>query len=124
MNILNNWKMLELSTRDGESLVCIEGRVYGSNPRFPYFVTHPDLTGHRLQPEVQLDGDHDQTGLGVSPGQTGSHSSSLRAAASDAGRLSSLNQTSSVPVSTNWQPRLTGFEESHPRSTHETVKDG
>jgi hypothetical protein len=35
MNILNNWKMLDLITRDGESLVCVEGRVYGSNPRFP-----------------------------------------------------------------------------------------
>ncbi len=35
MNILNNWKMLDLITRDGEALVCIEGRVYGSNPRFP-----------------------------------------------------------------------------------------
>lgn len=35
MNILNNWKMLELVTRDHETLVCIEGRVYGSNPRFP-----------------------------------------------------------------------------------------
>ncbi|GEM_PF-873570 len=35
MNILNNWKMLDLVTRDGEELVCIEGRVYGSNPRFP-----------------------------------------------------------------------------------------
>jgi len=35
MNILNNWKTLELLTREGETLVCIEGRVYGSNPRFP-----------------------------------------------------------------------------------------
>jgi hypothetical protein len=35
MNILNHWKMLDLVTRDGEELVCIEGRVYGSNPRFP-----------------------------------------------------------------------------------------
>lgn len=35
MNILNNWKALELLTRDGATLVCIEGRVYGSNPRFP-----------------------------------------------------------------------------------------
>ncbi|EXI71107.1 MAG: hypothetical protein AW07_03776 [Candidatus Accumulibacter sp. SK-11] len=35
MNILNNWKMLDLVTRDGQELVCIEGRVYGSNPRFP-----------------------------------------------------------------------------------------
>ncbi|KFB67292.1 hypothetical protein [Candidatus Accumulibacter vicinus] len=35
MNILNHWKMLDLITRDGESLVCVEGRVYGSNPRFP-----------------------------------------------------------------------------------------
>ncbi|MBL8398657.1 MAG: hypothetical protein JNL84_11035 [Candidatus Accumulibacter sp.] len=35
MNILNNWKIVELKTSEGEILVCIEGRVYGSNPRFP-----------------------------------------------------------------------------------------
>lgn len=35
MNILNGWKILELLTPQGETLVCIEGRVYGSNPRFP-----------------------------------------------------------------------------------------
>lgn len=50
MNILNNWKMLELITRDGESLVCIEGRVYGSNPRFPtssHIRTSP-ITGYSV----------------------------------------------------------------------------
>lgn len=35
MNILNNWITLELITRDGERLVCIEGSVHGTNPRFP-----------------------------------------------------------------------------------------
>jgi hypothetical protein len=51
MNILNNWKTLELITREGERLVCIEGRVYGSNPRFPsssHIRTSP-LTGHRFE---------------------------------------------------------------------------
>jgi len=50
MNILNNWKMLELVTREGEDLVCIEGRVYGSNPRFPspsHIRTSP-ITGYSL----------------------------------------------------------------------------
>ncbi len=51
MNILNNWKMLELRTRQGESLVCIEGRVYGSNPRFPtssHIRTSP-VTGYSME---------------------------------------------------------------------------
>ncbi|WP_300454387.1 hypothetical protein [Accumulibacter sp.] len=51
MNILNNWKTLELVTRDGEQLVCIEGRVYGSNPRFPsssHIRTSP-ITGYSFQ---------------------------------------------------------------------------
>ncbi len=51
MNILNNWKILELVTRDGERLVCIEGRVYGSNPRFPsssHIRTSP-VTGYNLE---------------------------------------------------------------------------
>ncbi len=50
MNILNDWKMLDLVTRDGEALVCIEGRVYGSNPRFPsssHIRTSP-ITGYSL----------------------------------------------------------------------------
>lgn len=50
MNILNNWKMLDLITRDGESLVCVEGRVYGSNPRFPassHIRTSP-VTGYSI----------------------------------------------------------------------------
>ena len=51
MNILNNWKTLELITREGETLVCIEGRVYGSNPRFPsssHIRTSP-VTGYSFQ---------------------------------------------------------------------------
>lgn len=51
MNILNNWKILELITREGETLVCIEGRVYGSNPRFPsssHIRTSP-VTGYSLE---------------------------------------------------------------------------
>ncbi|MBE2260044.1 MAG: hypothetical protein H6942_11570 [Candidatus Accumulibacter sp.] len=51
MNILNNWKTLELVTRDGETLVCIEGRVYGSNPRFPsssHIRTSP-VTGYSFE---------------------------------------------------------------------------
>jgi hypothetical protein len=50
MNILNGWKTLELITREGETLVCIEGRVLGKNPRFPsssHIRTSP-LTGYRL----------------------------------------------------------------------------
>ncbi len=50
MNILNNWKMLDFVTRDGEPLVCIEGRVFGSNPRFPsssHIRTSP-VTGYSL----------------------------------------------------------------------------
>lgn len=50
MNILNNWKMLELVTREGDGMVCIEGRVYGSNPRFPsssHIRTSP-ITGYSL----------------------------------------------------------------------------
>ena len=50
MNILNNWKMLDFVTRSGEPLVCIEGRVYGSNPRFPsssHIRTSP-VTGYSL----------------------------------------------------------------------------
>lgn len=35
MNVLNSWKILRLKTSEGEVLVCLEGRVYGSNPRFP-----------------------------------------------------------------------------------------
>lgn len=35
MNVLNSWKILKLKTSEGEVLVCLEGRVYGSNPRFP-----------------------------------------------------------------------------------------
>lgn len=35
MNILNSWITLELITREGERLVCIEGSVHGTNPRFP-----------------------------------------------------------------------------------------
>ncbi len=51
MNILNNWKTLELLTREGETLVCIEGRVYGSNPRFPassHIRTSP-ITGYSFE---------------------------------------------------------------------------
>lgn len=51
MNILNNWKTLELRTRQGEYLVCIEGRVYGSNPRFPtssHIRTSP-ITGYTVE---------------------------------------------------------------------------
>ncbi|HRF13593.1 MAG: hypothetical protein ABTS16_09990 [Candidatus Accumulibacter phosphatis] len=50
MNILNNWKMLDLITRDGESLVCVEGRVYGSNPRFPTSscIRTSPVTGYRV----------------------------------------------------------------------------
>ncbi|MCB1931559.1 hypothetical protein [Accumulibacter sp.] len=51
MNILNNWKTLELITREGEMLVCIEGRVYGSNPRFPsssHIRTSP-VTGYAFE---------------------------------------------------------------------------
>ncbi|WP_300341892.1 hypothetical protein [Accumulibacter sp.] len=51
MNILNNWKTLELVTRDGETLVCIEGRVYGKNPRFPsssHIRTSP-ITGYSFE---------------------------------------------------------------------------
>jgi len=50
MNILNNWKILDLVTRDGDALVCIEGRVYGSNPRFSsssHIRTSP-ITGYSL----------------------------------------------------------------------------
>jgi len=36
MHILNNWKVLKVAAPDGKSLICIEGRVYGSNPRFPH----------------------------------------------------------------------------------------
>jgi hypothetical protein len=35
MHILNNWKVLKLTAPDGRPLICIEGRVYGSKPRFP-----------------------------------------------------------------------------------------
>jgi len=51
MNILNSWRTLELITSEGERLVCIEGRVYGSNPRFPsssHIRTSP-VTGHRFE---------------------------------------------------------------------------
>ncbi|WP_291994550.1 hypothetical protein [Candidatus Accumulibacter sp. ACC003] len=51
MNILNNWKTLELITREGETLVCIEGRVYGKNPRFPsssHIRTSP-VTGYSFE---------------------------------------------------------------------------
>ncbi len=50
MNILNNWKMLDLITRDGESLVCVEGRVYGNNPRFPTSscIRTSPVTGYRV----------------------------------------------------------------------------
>lgn len=34
MHILNNWKVLKLAAEDGKQLICIEGRVHGSNPRF------------------------------------------------------------------------------------------
>jgi hypothetical protein len=35
MHILNNWKVLKVAAPDGRTLICIEGRVYGSKPRFP-----------------------------------------------------------------------------------------
>ncbi len=50
MNILNNWKVIELQTIEGELLICLEGRVYGSNPRFPsssHVRTSP-VTGYTL----------------------------------------------------------------------------
>ncbi|HOL63960.1 MAG TPA: hypothetical protein PLB97_01300 [Accumulibacter sp.] len=50
MNILNNWKIVELQTIEGELLICLEGRVYGSNPRFPsssHVRTSP-VTGYTL----------------------------------------------------------------------------
>ena len=56
MNILNSWKTLELSTREGEVLLCIEGRVYGSNPRFPsssHIRTSP-ITGYRFESNAMV----------------------------------------------------------------------
>lgn len=51
MNILNNWKIVELQTVEGEVLICLEGRVYGSKPRFPsssHVRTSP-VTGYRME---------------------------------------------------------------------------
>ena len=56
MNILNSWKTLELSSREGEVLLCIEGRVYGSNPRFPsssHIRTSP-ITGYRFESNAMV----------------------------------------------------------------------
>jgi hypothetical protein len=36
MHIINNWRVLHVAAPDGRRLLCIEGRVHGSNPRFRY----------------------------------------------------------------------------------------
>ena len=121
MNILNNWKMLDLVTRDGEALVCIEGRVYGSNPRFPtssHIRTSP-ITGYSLNSNsmVIMTKRGSEYLLGKpDPSQAFAQQRLMR-------RLSRLNQASAAGFNA-LESQLTGFEESHPRSAHETVKEG
>ena len=120
MNILNNWKMLDLVTRDGEALVCIEGRVYGSNPRFPtssHIRTSP-ITGYSLNSNsmVIMTKRGSEYLLGKpDPSQAFAQQRLMR-------RLSRLNQASAAGFNA-LESQLTGFEESDPQHAHETVKD-
>ncbi len=108
MNILNNWKMLELVTRDGEALACIEGRVYGSNPRFPissHIRTSP-VTGYSLNSNsmVIMTKRGSEYLLGKpDPSQPFAQQHLMR-------RLSRLHQTS-APSFDALESQLTGFNE-------------
>jgi hypothetical protein len=120
MNILNDWKMLDLVTRDGEALVCIEGRVYGSNPRFPsssHIRTSP-ITGYSLNASSMVM--HHQTRLGISAGQTGIVTDFCQQRLMR--RLSRLNEAPAAAFNA-LESQLTGFDpaqESHPRNASES----
>lgn len=110
MNILNNWKTLELITREGETLVCIEGRVYGSNPRFPsssHIRTSP-VTGYSFEANSMVvmtkRGSHYLLGK-PDPSETFAQQRLMR-------RLSRLGQK--PPASFNeLETQLTGYVEGH-----------
>ena len=110
MNILNNWKTLELVTREGEALVCIEGRVYGSNPRFPsssHIRTSP-ITGYSFESNamVVITRRGSEYLLGkADPSETFAQQRLMR-------RLSRLGQTPASSFNA-LESQLTGYHESH-----------
>ena len=116
MNILNNWKMLELVTRDNEVLVCIEGRVYGNNPRFPsssHIRTSP-VTGYSLDSNsmVVTTRRGSEYLLGKpDPSETFAQQRLMR-------RLSRLNQSGAARFN-ELESQLTGFGEER---GHETAR--
>ncbi|HPU81831.1 hypothetical protein [Accumulibacter sp.] len=117
MNILNNWKMLDFVTRDGEALVCIEGRVYGNNPRFPsssHIRTSP-VMGYSLDSNsmVVMTRRGSEYLLGKpDPSETFAQQRLIR-------RLTRLHPTAE-PGFNALESQLTGFSE---RETEDTVRE-